>query len=98
MGNITGNEMGRTMAKRELSDTRCRNARPEDRVYYLTDAKGLRLCVRPNGSKLWMLRFMKHNPDGSRSESTAGLGAYPDVSLVEARRKAAEARQWAADR
>lgn len=82
---------------RELTDTSCRNARPGAKVCYLPDrgpnsVPGLRLCIRPGGSKLWMLRFVKQAPEGSRDESTAGLGAYPDVSLGEARRKAAEAR------
>ena len=90
------------MTKRGLSDTACRNAKPRDRVYYLSDDKGLRLCIRPNGAKLWMLRFMKDHPtklrpDGKpeRNESTAGLGTYPDVSLEEGRRKAQEARKSA---
>jgi hypothetical protein len=63
--------------------------RRQKNTYYLTDTKGLRLYVRPNGSKLWMLRFMQQKPDGSRSESTAGLGAYPHTILEQARRKAA---------
>ena len=85
------------MGRRELSDTACRNAKPRAAVYYLADAKGLRLCVRPNGSKLWMLRFTAQKPDGTRKESTAGLGTYPEVSLEQARKKAASARQSAAD-
>ena len=85
------------MARRELSDTACRNAKPRATVYYLPDAKGLRLCIRPNGSKLWMLRFVAQKPNGTRKESTAGLGAYPEVSLEQARKKAASARQSAAE-
>jgi len=55
------------MAKRgkgylELTDTACRNARPGDTVKYWPDrgresVPGLRLCVRPNGAKLWLLRY-----------------------------------------
>lgn len=90
------------MTKRELTDTGCRNAKPKDRVHYLPDrgpdsVRGLRLCVRPNGSKLWMLRFTKTNPDGSRTESTSGLGTYPEVTLSEARRKARESRNTIAE-
>lgn len=84
------------MTRRALSDTACRNAKPRGRLFYLTDSHGLRLCVRPNGSKLWMLRFKKQHPDGTVSESTAGLGTYPQVSLERARAKADEARQAAA--
>jgi len=93
----------------ELTDAACRNAKPGDAVTYLRDrgsssVRGLRLCIRPNGAKLWMLRFWLPalDPDGRplldadgkpiRRESTAGLGPYPSVSLSEARRKAAQAR------
>lgn len=81
--------------RRALSDTACRNAKPRLTIYYLPDIKGLRLCIRPNGSKLWMLRFTKRHPNGAKSESTAGLGSYPEVSLEQARAKAREARQAA---
>ena len=69
-------------------------------MYYLADGKGLRLCVRPNGSKLWLLRFA--NPDNrSRMEPRRnprhGLGTYPEVTLEQARKKAVIARQSAAD-
>jgi hypothetical protein len=30
-----------------LTDTRCRNARPKDKPYKLTDGKGLYLGVKP---------------------------------------------------
>lgn len=95
-----------------LSDAACRSATPRDRIYYLSDrgrgsVTGLRLCVRPNGSRLWMLRYTlpKVGEDGKAMtdaagkpvmrESTAGLGSYPEVSLEAARKKAQDARQLA---
>lgn len=55
----------------------------------LSDGGGLVLNVRESGSKSWtfIYRF-----DGRRPE--VGLGSWPDVTLSDARAKAAEARKW----
>src|SRR5690606_12400770 len=45
-----------------------------------TDGGGLHLEVKPNGSKLWRYRYRL---DGK--ENTFAIGAYPDVSLADAR-------------
>jgi integrase len=55
------------------------------------DGDGLRLVVSKTGSKKWVFRV---TAQGKRREM--GLGAYPTVSLAEARTKAAEARRVAA--
>lgn len=65
-----------------LSDSAIRKAKPAERQYKLPDERGLHLLVRPTGSKLWQVRY-RH--DGK--EKTASLGAYPEVSLAEAREK-----------
>lgn len=65
-----------------LTNVQVVNAKPRDRDYSVADERGLRLLVRANGSKLWQLRYRL---DGkARIDS---LGAYPDVSLAEAREK-----------
>lgn len=51
------------------------------------DGGGLWLLVRPDGGGQWVLRVTVH---GRRREM--GLGAYPAVSLADARRKADDAR------
>jgi len=56
------------------------------------DGDGLRLVVSKTGAKKWVLRVTTH---GKRREM--GLGAFPVVSLAEARDKAAEARKVAAN-
>jgi integrase len=63
-----------------LNDTRIRNAKPAERDYKLTDFDGLYLLVRPNGSKLWRFAYRS-----SGKQKQIALGAYPEVTLAEAR-------------
>ena len=76
-----------------LSDRKCQQAKPGDKLTKLYDSDGLYLYVSPigprtpNGSKLW--RFRYRAPDG---EKTIALGSYPDVSLKAAREAAAQAK------
>ena len=64
------------------------NAAPAAKPYKLPDGEGLSLLINPNGSKLW--RFRYHF--GGR-ENMMTLGAFPAVSLSEARRKRDEAKK-----
>jgi integrase len=52
------------------------------------DGHGLRLVVSPSGARKWVFRFMRA---GKRVEM--GLGSAADVSLAEARERAADARR-----
>lgn len=52
------------------------------------DGHGLRLVVSPSGARKWVFRFMRA---GKRVEM--GLGSAADVSLAQAREKAADARR-----
>ena len=65
-----------------LSDVLCKNSKAKDKPYKLADVRGLFLLVTPNGSKLWRYkyRFLK-------KEKVLSLGAYPEVTLKEAREK-----------
>jgi hypothetical protein len=54
------------------------------------DGAGLRLVVSGTNAKKWVIRF---SLSGKRREM--GLGSYPDVKLVDARKKAAECRALA---
>ena len=60
---------------------------PRDKVYRKSDEKGLYVEIRPNGSKLW---FLKYRIDGK--EKRLGLGRYPEVSLAAAREARDSAR------
>ena len=57
--------------------------KPTDKNRRYSDGDGLSLMVRPNGSKAWQVRIVA---DGRKTDK--GIGAYPGVRLIEARRKA----------
>jgi hypothetical protein len=40
-----------------LSDTACKNAKPKEKPYKITDEKGMFLLVNPNGSKYFRLKY-----------------------------------------
>jgi hypothetical protein len=73
-----------------LTDSAIRLAKAGETDRKLADGKGLYLLVTRKGSKLW--RF-KYRIDGK--EKKLALGAYPDVSLKDARAKRDEARKTA---
>jgi integrase len=69
-----------------LTDVKIRNAQTKERPYKLYDRRGLFLLVMPNGSKQWRFRYRV-----AGKENMLSLGAYPEVSLREARHRADEA-------
>ena len=71
----------------ELTDTAIRRSRPTEKPYKLADGKGLYLLVNPTGSKLWRWKYRHEG-----KEKLMPFGAYPDVSLADARVRHAEAR------
>ncbi len=66
-----------------------RNAKTGPKPYLLSDGQGLSLRIRPNGAKTWLLRYRR---PGTGKENFLSLGPYPDISLIEAWRRAATAR------
>ncbi|GHU23394.1 integrase [Alphaproteobacteria bacterium] len=71
-----------------LSDAACKNAKPKDKVYAITDGEGMYLEIHPNGSKYWRMKYRY----GDKQKRIA-LGVYPEVSLKEAREKKNVARK-----
>jgi integrase len=71
-----------------LTDTAIRSAKPADREYKLGDSGGLYLLITPAGGKLWRLKF---RVDGR--EKKLAIGAYPAISLADARKRRDEARE-----
>jgi integrase len=76
----------------ELTDARIRAAKPLKKPFKLRDSRGLVLLIKPNGSRLWRLRY---EFDGV--EKGLSLGIYPEVSLKMARERHDEARKLIAD-
>lgn len=72
-----------------LTDIAIRKTKPTEKPFKLADSSGLYLLIKPNGSKLW---YMKYRIDGK--EKKLAFGPYPDVSLFKARqlRDAARAK------
>jgi len=64
-----------------------RAAKPKDKDYTINDGGGLILLVKSSGVKLW--RFIYRF---SGKQNRLGFGAYPDITLENARRKAGESR------
>lgn len=75
-----------------LTDTAVRNAKPGLKVIRLKDDRGLHLEVSPKGGKYWRLRYWI-----SGKERLISLGAYPDVSLKQARDRREDARRLIAE-
>ena len=46
-----------------LSDTKVRALKLRDKLYMVSDERGLYLEERPNGSKLWRYRYRLHDKD-----------------------------------
>ena len=63
-----------------LNDTQLRNLRPKDKLYRVSDSHGLCIEINPNGSKLWRHRYRFNN-----KATMMALGAYPEISLLDAR-------------
>ncbi|MEO4012276.1 tyrosine-type recombinase/integrase [Pseudomonas rossensis] len=71
-----------------LTDSALKAAKPREKPYKLADGEGLYLEVMPTGSKLWRLKYRHLG-----KENRLAFGSYPEVTLVQARRKRSEARQ-----
>lgn len=72
----------------KLSDTACRTAKPNGKAQKLFDGQGLYLEITHAGNKLWRYKYRYNG-----AENRLALGAYPEVSLQEAREKHRAARK-----
>lgn len=78
---------------KQLTDTALKKAKAEDKDIILSDGNGLQVKVRKSGSKLW--NFNYYHPI-TKKRINMGLGKYPDISIVNARKLAQEARELVA--
>ncbi|HQX59468.1 MAG: tyrosine-type recombinase/integrase [Rhodoferax sp.] len=74
-----------------LTDTAIKKAKPGAKPSKLSDGKGLYLLVSPAGSKLWRWKYRVLG-----KEKVLALGAYPAVSLAQAREGQDTARKMLA--
>ncbi len=72
----------------KLTDTFLRGLKATGKVQKFADGGGLYIHVSPTGGKLWR---MAYSFDGK--QKTLSLGAYPAVSLKDARQKREEAKE-----
>lgn len=70
-----------------LTDTKLRKLQSRSALYRIADSAGLCIEVTAAGSKLWRYRYRYNG-----KASMLPLGAYPEVSLAEARRARDDAR------
>ncbi|HCN7833635.1 TPA: tyrosine-type recombinase/integrase [Escherichia coli] len=65
-----------------LTDAKIRTLKPSDKPFKVSDSHGLYLRVKPGGSCHWYLKYRI-----SGKESRIALGAYPAISLSDARQQ-----------
>lgn len=71
-----------------LSDIACRTAKARGALYKVSDGGGLQLWVQPNGAKLWRFAYRF----GGKQKLLA-IGAYPVISLADARQVRDDAKR-----
>ncbi|NIE53418.1 tyrosine-type recombinase/integrase [Pantoea sp. Ap-870] len=74
-----------------LTDAKIRTLKPSDKSFKVSDSHGLYLLVKPGGSRHW---YLKYRINGK--ESRIALGAYPAVSLSDARQQREDIRKMLA--
>lgn len=63
-----------------LTDAKLKSLKPKEKAYKLADYDGLYVYIAPTGSRLWRFKYRLNGKEGLLS-----LGAYPAVSLLDAR-------------
>lgn len=64
------------------------STKPSVKPFNLSDSRGLLLTIKPNGSKLWRLKYRYLG-----KQKNFHIGPWPDISLAEARARRDEARK-----
>jgi integrase len=73
-----------------LTNTEVKQAKPKVKEFNLADGDGLMLRVKPNGSKLWIFNYQR---PVTKKRANLSLGQYPAISLANARKLRAEAKE-----
>ena len=75
-----------------LSDTKIKRAKPKEKMYKMFDGDGLYLEVKPNGRKIWRIKYRLFG-----KERTYTIGDYPTITLSQARAITREIKQKVLD-
>ncbi len=70
-----------------LTNIEIKNAQPRDKEFVMSDGAGLVILIKPGGAKLWRYRYSMNG-----KKQKLSLGSYPEISLAQARVRAADAR------
>lgn len=70
-----------------LTNVKIKNAQPREKEYVMSDGAGLVVLIKPCGAKLWRYRYSLNG-----KKQKLSLGSYPEISLAQARVRAADAR------
>ena len=71
-----------------LTDMLIRGAKQREKQYKMADEKGLYLLITQKGTKLWRYKYTYHG-----REKKLSFGAYPTITLKDARRMRDDARR-----
>ncbi len=74
----------------KLTDKEIKASKPREKEYNLFDGDGLRLRIKPNGSKQWIFNYYRPT-NGKRANLSFGM--YPDISLLQARKSLLSAKE-----
>jgi len=75
-----------------LTDLQVKNAKPRDKDFKLSDGFGLHLLVTMTGGKLWRFQYRY-----AGKQKLLALGAYPSITLADARQAREDARKLLAN-
>lgn len=79
-GGILGGIVSCNTPNMPLTDTKLRSLKPVEKDTKLSDSGGLYLLLKPNGSKLWRLKYRL-----GKKEGVYAIGPYPQITLAQAR-------------
>ena len=75
-----------------LTDIQVKNAKKQPKEYKLSDGGGLHILITPSGGKLWRLQYRIEG-----KQKNIAFGAYPYISLADARQLREDARKLIAN-
>jgi integrase len=75
-----------------LTDIKLKSLKPKEKLYSVTDEKGLSIEISPKGGRWWRFKYRFGG-----KQKRLSLGTYPDISLKEARERRDDLRKKVAN-